>query len=180
MRLDQFNNSAYQRGAPFLKEVLWYLVKMAFFTTRFPWADVWQCQLLRLFGAKVGKKVVIHPCVNITMPWNLELGDFVWIGEGVTILSLAPVQIQSHVCLSQEVYICTGNHDYRKQSFDLIVKPILIEEGVWVAARAFVGPGVSIGKNAVVTAGSIVKQSLPANMVCTGNPCDPIKRRYDK
>lgn len=174
MRLDQFNNSSYQRGASVLKESLWILLKITFFQSAFPWPTALKCIFLRIFGAKIGHGVVIRPRVNITMPWRLSLGDHVWIGEGATLLLLDKITIGSHVCISQESYLCTGSHDYRKESFDLVTQPILIEDQVWVAARVFISPGTVIRSQSMIQPCSLVRGELEGNSVYRGNPCSKV------
>ena len=131
--------------------------------------------LLRGFGAKIGSSVVIRENVNISMPWRLTIGDHVWIGEDVGILSLAQVSIGSNVCISQRAYLCTGSHDYRREDFKLITRPITIHEGTWVAAAAFIGPGVTIGAGAVVTAGSVVMKDVAPEALMRGNPAEVVR-----
>ena len=118
---------------------------------------------LRCFGATVGEGVVIRSRVNVTFPWNLSLGDHVWIGDEVLILSLAPVVIGSHVCISQRAFLCTGSHKFHRETFDLVTKPIVIEDGCWIAATVFVGPGVTIAKGTLCAAGSVVMKDLSTN-----------------
>ena len=113
---------------------------------------------------------MIRANVNISFPWRLSVGDHVWIGEDVGILSLAPVTIESNVCISQRAYLCTGSHDFRREDFKLKVAPITVRTGSWVAAVAFVGPGVEVGTGAVVSAGSVVFEAVPPNAVVRGNP----------
>ena len=133
-------------------------------------------RLLRAFGARVGVGVRVKAGVNVTFPWRVEIGDHVWLGEGVTILSLALVRIESNVCLSQQAYLCTGSHDHRREDFLLITKPITVRVGAWVAARAFLGPGVEIGTGSVVSAGSVVFAAVPANCLVRGNPAQVVRR----
>jgi putative colanic acid biosynthesis acetyltransferase WcaF len=106
----------------------------------------------------------------------LEIGDYVWLGEGVWILSLDRVRIDSNVCVSQQAYLCTGSHDYKSESFNLITRPITVLSGSWVAARAFVAPGVTIGPNAVVAAGAVVTRDVAAGLVVRGNPADALHK----
>jgi len=113
---------------------------------------------------------VIRANVNISFPWRLRIGDHVWIGEDVGILSLAPVTIESNVCISQRAYLCTGSHDFRREDFKLKVDPITVRTGSWVAAAAFVGPGVEVGAGALVSAGSVVLENVPAKTIVRGNP----------
>jgi len=126
--------------------------------------------LLRLFGARVGRGVVIRSGVNVSFPWRLSVGDHVWIGEEVFILSLASVTLGSHVCLSQRAFLCTGSHDQEGETFDLVTRPIVVEDQVWVAAQAFVGPGVRIGAGSVVGAGTVLLKSVPTRSFVQGNP----------
>ena len=168
------------RGRPRLVEGVWYLCKYAFFLTPLPVPSVFKCALLRWFGAEIGRKVYIKPRVNIHLPWKLQVGDFAWIGEEVFILNFEPVCIGAHCCISQRAFLCTGNHDYRQTDMPYRNRAITVEDGVWVGAQVFVAPDVTIGQDAVVTAGSVVIDDLPAGMVCSGNPCHPQKARWDE
>lgn len=168
--LSQFSASDFDRGAPRWKEAAWIAAKIIFFQTAVPWPSAWRVILLRWFGARVGIGVVIRANVNISFPWRLDIGDHVWLGEEVMILSLAQVTIESHVCVSQRVFLCTGSHDHRKAGFDLQTRPITLRRGSWVAAQCFVGPGVEIGEGSVASAGSVVMTSVPAHSLVRGNP----------
>ena len=158
--LSQFDNSKFSRGASRLKEALWVSVKCICFQMPVPLPSNLRCSLLRLFGANVGRGVVIRSRVNITFPWRLSIGDHSWIGEGVEILSLAPVIIGSHVCISQRAFLCTGSHDFSSSSFDLITEPIRISDHCWIAANTIVCPGVTIEKGAMVGAGVTVTKDV--------------------
>ncbi len=156
MNLSKYDNSDFDRGAPTWKEALWTLTRWFFFHTFLPWPSELRVALLRAFGARIGSHVVIRENVNISMPWRLTIGDHVWIGEDVGILSLAQVTIGSNVCISQRAYLCTGSHDFRRDDFKLITKPITLRDGCWIAAMALIGPGVTVGSGAVVSAGAVV------------------------
>ena len=175
INLRKFSSASFDRGAPKWQETLWVLVRCVFFETPVPFPSRLKVALLRRFGAKVGHGVVIRAQVKISFPWRLEVGDDVWIGDGVWILSLAKVTVGRSVCLSQRSYLCTGSHDYRKETFDLITKPIDVREGSWVAAGAFVGPGVTVGPGAVVAAGAVVTESVPPYSLVRGNPAQVVK-----
>lgn len=178
-RLDLFDaRDGLDRGKPSWYEAIWYLVKCVFFVSPLPWPIAWRRGLLRLFGAKVGKGVVIKPRANIHFPWKLELGEYCWIGEEVFILNFESVRVGAHACLSQRVFLCGGNHDYQNREFRYRNGPITIGEAAWVGAQTFVAPGVSIAEDAVVAACSVVTRDLPAAMVCAGNPCQAIKPRW--
>ena len=137
--------------------LLWYLVNVMFFINPLIPISGIKVFLLRLFGARIGEGVVIKPAVNIKYPWNLVVGNHTWIGEKVWIDNLAPVTIGNHCCLSQGAMIL-NNHDYRKHSFDLMVCPVILEDGVWIGARAMVTPGVICNLTLGLGAMSMAKQ----------------------
>lgn len=179
MRLDLFDASRnLDRGRAAWFEAVWYLVKTVFFLSALPWPSVLKRGLLRFFGAKIGPEVVIKPRVNVHFPWRLEVGAHTWIGEEVFILNFEPVRIGSHACLSQRAFLCTGNHDFRDERFSFRSAQIMVGDGAWVGASVFVGPGVEIGNEAVVTAGSVVLKSLPGAMICAGNPAVAVSPRW--
>ena len=179
MRLDLFDATRnLDRGRPTWFEAVWYLVKIVFFLSALPWPSSLKRMLLRFFGAKIGPGVVIKPRVNVHFPWRLEVGAHSWIGEEVFILNFDPVRIGSQACVSQRVFLCTGNHDFCDEKFSFRCAPILIGDGVWIGASVFVGPGVEVGEDAVATAGSVVVKSIPAGMVCSGNPAGPHSKRW--
>lgn len=133
--------------------------------------------LLRLFGADIGKAVVIKPGVRVKYPWLLRVGDYCWIGEDCWIDNLSLVDLGNHVCVSQGVYLCTGNHDWSDPAFGLSVRPIHIRDGAWICARAMVGPGIRIGEGAVLTAGSVATKSIQPYAIYAGNPAAPLGSR---
>lgn len=149
MHLDRFDNKDFDRGASRLKEGLWNAVSGILFKSWLP-GSVWRVLLLRLFGADIREGVVIKPHVRIKFPWRLSIGQHSWIGEGAWIDNLAKVTIGSNVCISQGVYICTGTHDWSKDSFDLMVQPIEVGDGAWICAKAVLAPGCVVGEGAVV------------------------------
>lgn len=179
VRNDLFDASqGLDRGRPFIVEAIWYLVKCLLFLTPLPVPSRLKCFLLRCFGARVGRGVIIKPRVNIHLPWKLAIGDFTWIGEEVFILNLEPVVLGAHCCISQRAFLCTGNHDCRHPEMPYRNRPITVEDGAWVGAQSFVAPGVHIGSEAVITAGSVVAKSQPPCMICGGNPCAPLRNRW--
>jgi putative colanic acid biosynthesis acetyltransferase WcaF len=179
VRNDLFNPAkGLDRGRSRRHEAVWYLVKCAFFLTPLPFPSSIKVRVLRWFGASIGRGVVIKPRVNIHFPWKLSVGNHSWIGEEVSILNFEPVTIGSHCCISQRAFLCTGNHDFRQPDMCYRNRPIKIEDGAWVGAQVFVSPEVTIGSEAVITAGSVVTKSQPAKMVCSGNPCLAHKQRW--
>ena len=175
--LSRFTTGGFERGAGAFKEGLWRLVSLVLFQLCPVCLSPLKRAVLRWFGASVGRGVVIKPEVKITFPWKLTLGDHVWLGEECWLLNLAPITVASNVCISQRAFLCTGNHDYTSPTFDLITKPIRVEEGAWVGAGAFVGPGVSVGSHAVLAAGSVATGDLQSYGVYQGNPAVRLKER---
>jgi len=157
--LSRFQNEEFRRGAPFWKEGLWWVVRSLFFAPWFPVPSKVKVVALRAFGAKVGEGVIIRSRVNITFPWRLEVGDHVWIGDEVLILSLDRVRLGNNVCISQRAFLCAGSHDFRKETFDLVTAPITIGDGCWIAAQAFIGPGAAIASGTLVKANAVVGKS---------------------
>lgn len=171
--LATYDNSWYKPGPP-LKRICWYFTSAVFFRTVFPFSLL-KATLLRLFGARVGRGVVIKPYVTIKYPWFLSIGDNTWIGEKVWIDNLTQVTIGANVCLSQGAYLLTGNHDYQKPSFDLLLGTITLEDGVWIGAKAVVCPGVKCCSHSVLSVASIATTDLEPYTVYAGNPA--LKRR---
>ena len=175
-RLDQYDNSWYQPG-PKLKILLWYFVNALFIRNPYlPFSGL-KVFFLRQFGAKIGRGVVIKPGVSIKYPWKLTIGDHCWIGENVWIDNLAEVKIGSQVCLSQASMLLTGNHNYKKTTFDLIVSPITLEDGVWIGAKAMVCPGVYCNSHSILSVQSVANKDLEAYTIYQGNPAQKLRVR---
>ncbi|MEX1203246.1 MAG: WcaF family extracellular polysaccharide biosynthesis acetyltransferase [Ferruginibacter sp.] len=177
--LANYNNEGYQPGS-FLKRLAWMLVSGIFFKTSiFPFYGL-KSFLLRIFGAQIGKALVIKPNVHIKYPWFLQIGDHCWIGEGVWIDNLGTVKLGNNVCISQGAMLLCGNHNYTEPCFNLMVKNIIIENGVWIGAKAIVTPGVTAGSHAVLTVGSVATKSLEPYGIYQGNPALLVKTRLLK
>lgn len=160
-----------------MKEVCWLLTNLLLFRLCPFSFSALKSVVLRAFGAKIGRGVTIKPQVKITFPWKLEIGDFVWLGEEAWLLNLERITIGSSVCISQRAFLCTGNHDYTSPTFDLVVKPITIGDGAWVGASSWVGPGVTVGSQAVLSAGSVATRDLERGWIHRGNPAKAVKPR---
>ena len=140
----------------------------------------WRNLLLRAFGAKVGRGVRVRPTVRVEIPWNLELGDGVVVGDYAILYSLGTIRIGRLAVISQYAHLCAGTHDYTRPDFPLLTPPIAVGEGAWVAADAFVGPGVTVGDGAVVAARATVVKDVPPRVVMGGNPARVIKERESR
>lgn len=176
MKLDRYSGSEFDRGSSRMKEILWNCCQAIFFSSFLPGSG-WRVKLLRLFGACIGQGVIVKPGVKVKFPWRLAIADHCWIGENVWIDNLAMVTIGSSSCLSQGVYLCTGSHNWSKDTFDLIIKPIVIGEQVWVGAFCTVAPGVTIAPGSVCAIGSVITKQTGRWEVWAGNPCIKIKDR---
>lgn len=166
------------RGASKVKELIWYLIKMLFFLNAFPFPSSFKSTLLRLFGAKVGKGLVIKPRVNIHFPWKLIIGDDVWIGEEAFLLNFEPLIIGNNVCISQRAFLCGGNHDFRDPTMSYRNGPITLLDGSWIGALVFIGPDVIVGVDAILAAGSVITKSVPNNSIFKGNPAVQVGNRW--
>jgi putative colanic acid biosynthesis acetyltransferase WcaF len=175
--LSTYNNDWYNPGASALKRMLWYLVNVSLFINPLNPFSSLKVILLRLFGARVGKGVTLKPNINIKYPWLLEIGDHVWIGEGVWIDNLAPVSIGNHVCISQGALLLTGNHNYKKKTFDLMVGKITLTDGAWIGAKSVVCAGVTCGSHSVLSVGSVAVKDLKPYFIYQGNPAVPVRER---
>ena len=176
-KLNTFQNPDFNRGASRWQELLWMIASALFFRHSLAVWNGGKVWLLRRFGARVGQGVRIKPSVHIKFPWKLRIGDHIWIGEKVWIDNLAEVTIGDHVCISQEAYLLTGNHNYKKPTFDLLTQPITLKTGSWIGARAVVCPGVTVGESAILTVGSVATKDLEANGIYQGNPAKCIRNR---
>jgi putative colanic acid biosynthesis acetyltransferase WcaF len=174
--LSNYTNTEYRTGASLIGRMAWYIVNACFFNSAFPVNSI-KLFLLKCFGARVGRGVVLKPSVNIKYPWNLVVGNHVWIGEQVWLDSLGTISIGDNSCVSQGAMLICGNHNYKKSTFNLIVEEIILEEGVWIGAGAMVCGGCHAQSHAMVTAGSVVSGNLAAYSVYKGNPATKIKDR---
>lgn len=177
VNLKQYHQGDYTPGAALWLQLLWYFIGAPCVRSYWlPWSEL-KVRILRWFGATIGEGVRIKPGVRVKFPWRLTIGDYVWLGEDAWIDNLAAVDIADHVCISQSVYLCTGNHDWQSPQFDLRVAPIKIEAGAWVAARASVGPGVTIGAGAILGLGSTTGRDLAPMTIYSGHPAQLLKAR---
>jgi putative colanic acid biosynthesis acetyltransferase WcaF len=178
IRLNQYSQSGYDRGRSGAIVLLWWFVQATLFRCSPQPMYGFRRWLLRLFGAKIGKGVKIRPTAIITYPWKVSIGDHSWIGDRAELYSLDRIEIGAHCVVSQRSYLCTGSHDMTDPAFGLIVKPVRMMDGAWVASDVFVCPGVTIGLMAVAAARSTVLRDIPAEEVHAGTPARFIRWRF--
>lgn len=179
-KLDDFSLPIGFRGRNGVVVQIWWVVQSTLFSMSPQFAYKWRNFLLRCFGAKIGRSVVIRPNVRITYPWKLTIGDYAWIGDNAELYTLGEITIGKNAVVSQKSYLCTGSHDFQSEAFDIYQLPIVIEDEAWVATDVYIAPGVTIGKGAVIGARSSVFKDMPAGMICIGSPAKPIKPRMAK
>jgi len=165
------------RGRSKVTVQLWWIVQATLFRLSPQFMYGWRRFLLRSFGAKIGKGVIVRPSAQITYPWKLTIGDYSWIGDEVVLYTLGEIEIGANTVISQRSYICTGTHDYSSSDFRIYAEKITIGDKCWLATDVYVAPNVTIGNGTVVGARSSVFKDLPAAMICIGNPAKPVKDR---
>lgn len=161
-----------------ISRLVWNVVRLILFR---PFASrlfkKWRVLVLKCFGAKIEWSSHIYASVKIWAPWNLEMGANATFGPNVDCYNQGKISIGDNTIVSQKTYLCASSHDYTKKGFPLLLKPIVIRHGVWVAADVFVGPGVIIGNNAVIAARAVVVKEVQENTIVGGNPAKLIKSR---
>jgi putative colanic acid biosynthesis acetyltransferase WcaF len=175
--LSRFRLPAGFRGRGLITVQLWWLVQATLFHPSPQIFFGWRRFLLRLFGAHVGHGVLIRPSAEITYPWKIWIGDYSWIGDNVTLYSLADIRIGAHSVISQNSYLCAGSHDPDSLTFAITALPVSIGDECWIASDVFIAPGISIGDGTVVGTRSTVFHDLPVGMFCYGTPARPMRPR---
>jgi putative colanic acid biosynthesis acetyltransferase WcaF len=160
-----------------IARMVWYFVQATFFRLSIHNAYRWRAFLMRLFGAKLGRQVRVRRTVRIEIPWHLRIGDGTVVGDFAILYSLGQITLGRNVTISQYAHLCAGTHDLTTREFTLICTPITLGDDVWVAADAFVGPGVTIGDRTVLGARSSAFGDLPAGVIAVGTPAKAIKPR---
>ena len=175
--LSSFRMPSGFRGRSILWVQIWWFFDSVFFRNSPQFAYKFRANLLRIFGARIGRDVIIRPTVRITYPWRISIGDYAWIGDNAELYSLGDIHIGAHAVVSQHSYLCAGDHDHTQSDFPIRGRAIHIGAQAWVAAHVYIAPGVTIGEGSVIGARSSVFSDMPAGWVCLGSPCKPIKPR---
>lgn len=180
MRLQKLNLYVKKknRTSKILVKLIWDFFGKPLFSSYLP-GTYWRKLILIIFGAKIGKGGKIKTNIKISEPWHLSIGDYCWIGENVWIDNLALVRIGNRVCISQGVYLCTGNHNYKKELFNLILKKIVIEDDCWIAAKSIIAPGSILKRGSVSCLGTVVSGILQKDGIYKGNPAKLLKSKDD-
>ncbi|MEO2223853.1 putative colanic acid biosynthesis acetyltransferase [Priestia megaterium] len=178
--LSKYDQSWFSKGKSNLVIILWWLIQGTIFRFSIHNMYAWRIFLLKCFGAKVGKNVLIRSSAKFTYPWKVSIGDHSWIGDNVQFYSLDRIIVGSNCVISQESYLCTGTHDIKDTKFGLITKPIVIKDGAWIASDVFIYPGVTIHEMGVVAARSTVIKDVLVNEVHTGSPARFIRKRFEE
>ncbi|RYE36745.1 MAG: colanic acid biosynthesis acetyltransferase WcaF [Sphingobacteriaceae bacterium] len=174
--LSKFTTGSYYAG-PKWKVLIWHFTNYFIFDSAFPWPYSVKSWLLKVFGAKVGKGLVIKTNVRIKYPWKLTVGENCWIGESVWIDNLEEVTLGNSVCLSQGAMLLTGNHDYTLSDFPYRLGKIMLDDGVWIGAKSIVCPGVTCNTHAILTVNSVATKELKPWTINSGNPAIYIRDR---
>lgn len=176
-KLQKFNLPQNFRGRSIFIVQIWWFIQATLFRCSPQFMYGWRRWLLKLFGAKIGQRVLVRPSVKVTYPWKVTIGDFSWIGDDVVLYSLGEIVIGSNTVVSQRSYLCAATHDYTQSNFPISANKISIGSQVWLATDVFIAPGVVIGEGAVIGARSSVFHDMPSMMVCVGSPAKPLKPR---
>jgi putative colanic acid biosynthesis acetyltransferase WcaF len=159
------------------KRALWMIVRASLFRLSFHNWYGWRRLLLKLFGAKLGRGVRVRPTASVEIPWNLTIGDDAVVGDYAILYSLGHITIGPRTTISQYAHLCAGTHDHTSRQFELLKPPIVVGQDVWIAADAFIAPGVTVGDRAVVGARATVVRDVPPDQIVVGPGATPIKQR---
>ncbi len=160
-----------------LVRVVWGVVYVLLFRYSPRPMHAWRNILLRLFGARIHRTSRVYPRAKVWLPSNLIMGPYACLGNDCECYNVTTITIGEWTTVSQYAYLCGATHDHEQIEFPLIPKPITLGRRVWIAADAFVAPGVTIGDGTVVGARSSVFKDLPAWQICMGSPAKPLKPR---
>lgn len=160
-----------------VKRLMWSIVEGTLYRYSLHKADRWRAFLLRSFGAKIGARCTIRRKSRIYYPWLFSMGSLSALGDDCVIYNLGQVTLGDRVLVSQEAYLCAGTHDYRLKEMPLVTSPIVLKDDSWACARAFIGPGVTIGEGAIVAAAAVVVRDVADWTIVGGNPAQFLKMR---
>lgn len=160
-----------------LARVAWGLAWLLLARWTPPPLHAWRRLVLRAFGARIGVGARVHASVHIWLPANLELGDHALVGPGARLYNQGRIAIGPWTVISQRAHLCASSHDINDPNFQLVLRPVTIGESCWIAAEAFVGPGVTMHDRAVLAARAALFRDAEADTVYGGNPAVRLKAR---
>lgn len=177
-RLDTCAAFPYSKGE-YLRRFLWLIVYGLLVRHSPGRLRGWRVFWLRRFGARIASTCNIRPTARVRHPWLLTMGEHSTLADNVEAYNLGPIVIGDHTVISQNAHLCNGTHDYRQPSLPLLRPQMRIGSGVWICADAFIGPGVTIGDNALVGARAVVTGDIPRDVIAAGNPARVIRPRFE-
>lgn len=160
-----------------IRRQAWFIVQGTLFRFSLYNAFRWRRFLLRAFGARMGADARVRATVRVDIPWNLSIGANSSVGDHAILYCLGPVTIGKHVTISQYAHLCAGTHELNTRRMLLLRPPITIGDDAWIAADAFVGPGVTIGARTILGARSNAFSDLPADVIAVGSPARAVRAR---
>ncbi|CAN5559625.1 putative colanic acid biosynthesis acetyltransferase [soil metagenome] len=177
INLRNYDNSWYHPGRSASWRAAWFFIGSPIIRAQWMPSSSLRVRILRAFGARIGDRVVMRPGTQIKYPWHLVVGNDCWLGEKVWIDNLTTVRLGNSVCLSQGVYLCTGNHDWGDKAFGLMIAPIMLNDSSWAGAMSVLLPGTVLGEGAIAAAGSVINGIVPDYEIYGGNPGAFLKKR---
>ena len=160
-----------------IMRTLWSLTWLLLASWTPPPLRAWRRFLLRAFGAKLGRGCDVRGSARVWYPPHLHMEDRSVIAQRVNCYNMAPIHLGADALISQGAHLCAGTHDISSPVFQLTTRPITIGAQAWIAAEAFVGPGVDVGEGAVLGARGVAFRSLEPWGVYGGNPAKLLKQR---
>ena len=160
-----------------LERVAWNLIWLLLARPTPPQLHGWRCFLLRLFGARIGSGVKIYPDVRIWLPRRLQVDEGAIVGRGAELYNQGAITIGAYSVISQRAFLCASTHRVSDPAFELVLRPVVIGRGCWVAAEAMVGPGVTMGDGAVLAARGVLFEDAQPMGIYRGNPATLLKER---
>jgi putative colanic acid biosynthesis acetyltransferase WcaF len=177
---DPFTQPSFSLGNR-VRRTAWNLAWMLLFRPSPRLVFGWRVFLLRLFGARIGRGVNIHPSVRIWAPWNLVVGDECGIGYNANLYNMAPITLGKRCVISQGAHLCAGSHDIDSPNFQLITGPIALQAMVWICTEAFIGLGVHIAEGCVIGARAVIARDINEPWtVWVGNPATCRRKRINQ
>ena len=160
-----------------LRRLAWRVAQRLFYWPTPIVMHGWRARVLRAFGANIKGNVYVYPDIDIWAPWNLHMAPESCLGPGTICYNVTTVSLGRGVTVSQRSHLCTASHDFEDPDFPLTGAPIVLKEGAWIAAEAFVGPGVTVGTRAVVLARGVVVRDVLPRAIMGGNPARHLRDR---